>query len=329
MMRRVICCTGSGGFVGKNLVTYLDLQGFEVFRWDRKHIDDIGKCDYLVHLAGRAHKMKDSSDDALRDFRKVNVDLTLSLAKVSLEKKIKKFIFISSVKVMGEKMGNYSEDDRANPDDPYGRSKLEAEHSLRELFKKQLDSQCIIIRLPIIYGSQNKGNMLSLLNAANKKMLLPLKNASGKRSMLYVRNLSDAVLNIINDKVPDRPRVQTYFLNDGVDITSGELYSTIFQAMHSRMGVFSVPVPILRFGGKVCSHVEKLTGKSLLFNQRIMNRLFDEYRFSNEKFCNDYNWKPPYTFQEGLKETVEWYLDRESLKSAHLSGKKERKKAIS
>lgn len=267
----------------------------------------IDNSDTIIHLAGRAHHLKEASDDPLRDYRKANRDLTLNLARLALETKVKKFIYTSSVKVIGDKPGSYNEDDRPMPEDSYGISKIEAEQGLRELFENQSSTQCIIIRPPLIYGPRNKGNILSLIKIASKKMYLPLKNARGRRSMLYIGNLCDAILNIIQDKSTNRPSVQTYFLTDAKDVTSSKLYSYIFQAMHNKEGVFPTPELIFRLGGKAGAVLEKLTGVNLPLNQRVVSRLFDEYRFSNQKFCDDYKWSPPYTISQGIQNTVEWY----------------------
>ena len=127
------------------------------------------------------------------------------------------------------------------PDDHYGVSKWEAEKNLVKLFSEQNRSQCIIFRLPMIYGPKNKGNMLHLLRAASLRLPLPLGKAIGKRSMAYIRNVCDAMGKVIQDKKKGRSRVQTFFINDGYDLTSGELYELIFQVFWKKRGLISLP----------------------------------------------------------------------------------------
>ena len=295
----------------------------------------------VVHLAARVHKMNETEMAALSEARKTNRDLTIKLARSSLASGVKKFIFISTVKVMGETLrsevggrrseegktkvrsevgdenGNYegkgkkedlkdfgdsgvfTENDACQPDDAYGISKWEAEQELCELFAGQSNAQCIILRLPMVYGPGNKGNMLAFLKAASKKVPLPLRAVRGKRSMIYVMSLCDAILKIIKDETLNRPVLQTYFINDGVDMTSGDLYSLIYQACNNKDGIFSMPEGLFRIGGKIGSFFEKLCRKKLPLNEGVISRLFDEYRFSSKAFCKDYNWKPPYTPVEG------------------------------
>jgi nucleoside-diphosphate-sugar epimerase len=328
-MTSPIYLTGADGFIGSffrekcNTLPICSIPRSVVCGGE--NLRGLKKGSVLVHLAARVHVMKETAETPLDEFRKINTDLTFRIAKEAIQCGVRKFIFLSSVSVFGRLKGGFIADTLPPvPDDPYGLSKFEAEQGLSELFKNQTTSQCIILRSPMIYGPGNKGNMLPLLRASSKRLQLPLGKTKGQRSLLYVANLCAALVKIINDETLDRPAVQTYFLSDGQDITSGELYSGIFREMHGKSGVFPVPEKVLRLAGKAGAVVEKTMGRSLPINNRVLSRLFDEYRFSNQKFCADYGWSPPYTVKEGIKDTVEWYLDRESLKSAVLSGKKEK-----
>ncbi len=260
----------------------------------------------VVHLAARVHRMNESGMDGMEEARSINRDLTIKLARASLKEGVKKFIFISTVKVMGDTASNVHQD-LAQPDDPYGISKWEAEEELRKMFEAQSDAQCIILRLPMVYGPGNKGNMLTLLKAASKNKRLPLGATKGKRSMIYIENVCDAILKIISDETSGRPVVQTYAINDGVDMTSGELYSLIYRTFHNNDGIYSVPESLLRFCGSIGSLLWKLSGKKLPVNNGVISRLFDEYRFSSELFSREYNWSAPFTPEEGIRRTVNWY----------------------
>jgi nucleoside-diphosphate-sugar epimerase len=356
--------TGADGFIGLELLNEISLAGISskaIIREEshRTKLESFTKdillgeianfldskaifsgIDGVVHLAGRAHKMNDQSGNPLVEYRNVNRDLTLNLAQASLKAGVKKFVFISSVKVVGDgrqkrgsrqwilgsiqqdkkkerlKTGNrrnkempkvFTENEECKPDDPYGISKWEAEQELTRLFSTQSDAQCIILRLPMVYGPGNKGNMLTFLKAASKGIPLPIKAARAKRSMIYVKNVCDAILKILQNEASCRPSVQTYFINDGQDITSGELYSIISQAYNGQKGVFLMPEGLFRLGGITGSWLEKIFDKKLLLNKELVSRLFDEYRFSSESFCRDYDWKPPHTLEQGIKDTVSWH----------------------
>lgn len=328
-MSEKIFVTGASGFLGKHFCQEASSR-FTIFPLARsdsspeiyKNIpgnpEILGLDDFLegglagealVHFAGRVHQMRDVSSDPLAEFRKANTELPLALAKAALQSGLKKFIFISTVKVMGEKPGFYPLDARPAPCDPYGLSKWEAEQNLQKLFLKQNRTRCIIFRLPMVYGPGNKGNMLALLNAASRGIPLPLKSAKGRRSMVYVKNVGDAIMKVLLDMTPHRPPVQTYFLHDGVAWNSGELYSRVCQSFSGRTRIFSVPKQFMHFAGVAGSLLERWTGKKFPLNNEIISRLFDEYRFSAKEFIRDYKWQPQYAPEEGIRETVEWYKE--------------------
>lgn len=311
-----ILITGASGFIGSSIIYELKKKSYvylPLFRQDLDKFilqpDKFIKTDSsIIHCAGRAHVFKESSSSRIDEFRKINTDLTLAIAKAALRIKINKFIFLSSLSVFGRFTGGYIKDNQTPyADDPYGISKLEAEKRLIELFSNQTHSQCIIFRLPMVYGPGNKGNMLPLLRAASKGIPLPLASAKGKRSTIFIKNVCDAILKVLKDDSRSRPSVQTYFLNDGHDLTSGELYSLISKAYSGNKGVFYFPEALLRFGGVLGSGFESIFGKQLPLNKTVVSRLFDEYRFSSEAFCRDYDWGPPYTTEQGIKETAKWY----------------------
>ncbi len=311
--------TGSTGFIGQNLVGLCSKLGIEMSCWKREsttghyQLDQslFKSTDSIVHLAARVHQMRETSSDPLTAYRILNCDLTIKLAEAGLKAGLKKFIFISSVKAM-EGYGRKSEtgtDEISNLEiqDPYGRSKWEAEQRLVELFSKQSETQCIILRLPMVYGPGNKGNMLPLLKSASKGISLPLAAAKGKRSIVYVKNVCDAIVRVLQDDQLNRPSIQIYCLTDTNDLTSGELYSLISQSYSGKSQIFWLPEKLFRWSGQIGSILENTFKAQLPINQRVISRLFDEYRFSSQQFCQDYDWHPPYTSEQGILETVQWY----------------------
>ena len=326
--KKKIFITGGSGFIGQALTRELKNHSltfglssenpasvcpkeYECINLKQLRPADIQGYDAVIHLAARVHKINDNSNDSLAIYRESNLDLTLTLGKISIEAGVKQFIFASSVKAGNceDKQTDSSQvGKKKTQDDNYSITKLEAEYALEKLFTKQSNSQCLVLRLPLVYGPGVKGNVLRFLAMAKKGIRLPLKAVKGKRSMLYVRNLSDAFSNIIRNKTSVQSSFQRYYLTDGHDITSNEMYSMIYKLLWGEGGTFYLPETILRLTGFVCTGLEAVSGKNLPFNKEAVSRLFDEYKFSSSAFCGDYNWKPPYTPDEGISETVKWFL---------------------
>jgi UDP-glucose 4-epimerase len=318
-----VLLTGATGFIGRHLFTTLVRNGFVC----RTLVRDVNAArsigipegsileaqieaingnvlpfkgiDTIIHSAALVHQMKNTDSPLLETYRRINRDGTLRLAKTGLDAGIQKFIFLSTVKVMGDFEGTskiLNEKDVPAPSDPYSISKFEAEEGLRRLFDKYKGARCIILRLPMVYGPGNKGNMLTLLKAARRKIPLPLKGATGKRSMIYVGNICDAILTTMNESRKPSDLVELYFLTDTIDHTSNDLYSSIYRAINGKTGTFYLPPCLLRilFG---------ISKKS----RAVVSRLFDDYRFSCERFQSEYKWKPAFGLTEGIAETIQWY----------------------
>src|SRR5690606_20952382 len=212
-----VLMTGSTGFVGSALLAELqDLPGCQVVSAVRSSVSPVSDdfwvvgdidstTDYasalngvvvVVHAAARAHVMRDAVADPLAEYRKVNVEGTLNLAKQAVAAGVKRFVYISSIKVNGESttsMAAFTETDSAKPEDPYGVSKHEAEEGLR-LLAQETGLEVVIIRPPLVYGPGVKANFLSLLKLSATKLPLPFGSVNNKRSMVYVGNLVDLIV---------------------------------------------------------------------------------------------------------------------------------------
>jgi len=254
-------------------------------------------CDAVVHAAARVHIMQDTSADPLVEFRRVNVQGTLNLARQAAEAGVKRFVFVSSVKVNGEGTlpgQPYTADDLPSSVDPYGISKYEAENALLQLMA-DTGMEVVIIRLPLVYGPGVKANFLKLLKLTQKGYPLPLGGVNNSRSMLYVGNLVNAIMSSL-----EHPKAagEIFLVSDGEDVSTAELVRKLASAMGRKAILLPIPLTMLKFVfsrmGKR-AEIDRLTGSLCLDSSKIQQVL---------------NWQPPYTLEQGIQETVDWYLGR-------------------
>lgn len=305
--------TGAKGFVGKELCNRLILQGVRVRGTVRSssaqcHLDFYRACeitaitdwtdllrevDTVIHLAARVHVMFDKSADPLSEFRRTNVEATINLAKQAADMGIKRFIFISSVKVNGESTepgGVYSADDDPGPEDAYGVSKFEAEQALLNLAAESA-MEVVIIRPPLVYGPGVKANFANMIRWLASGVPLPLGAiTNNRRSLVALDNLVDLIITCI-----DHPAAanQIFLVSDGEDLSSAELLTRMAKALGKPVRLFFVPIPILKLG-------------AILLNKRsIFQRLCGSLQVDIEKTRQLLGWNPPITIDEGLRRAAQ------------------------
>ena len=263
MVMTKVLITGSNGFVGKTLSDKLVTEGFIVngaarsFRSvgfsdaiTRFVITDIDSntdwqmalqnVDVTIHLAARVHVMNDTAIDALAEFRKVNVEGTMNLARQAVEAGVQRFIFISSIKVNGEStlLGHpFTTKDEPTPDDPYGVSKREAEDALRQL-ARDTGIEVVIIRPPLIYGPGVKANFHTMMRWLEKGIPLPLGAIHNQRSLVALDNLIDLIVTCIRHPAAAN---QIFLAGDGEDMSTTELLQRISVALGKKARLIPVP----------------------------------------------------------------------------------------
>lgn len=320
MSNQRVLVTGANGFVGKKLCVYLSENGFTVrgvlrrkdqvdshssgidyrvvgeINQNTEWTDTLNDVDCVVHLAARVHVLKETSGDSLFEFRNTNVAGTKRLAEVSALNGVKRFIYISSVGVHGNKTLHHSftEQDSPLPYDPYTLSKWEAEQVLQEIAKKS-GMEVIVLRPPLIYGPNAPGNFGRLMAIIGKGIPLPLKSVGNLRSFIYLDNFVDAIVTCIKHSALS---YQTVLVSDGQDISTPDLVKMIAHAMGKKVKLIPFPVIALKALGK-------LTGKSL-----EVERLIGSLQIDSSKIRNCLDWKPPYTIEQGISETTKWYLQQ-------------------
>lgn len=309
--------TGANGFVGKPLCAELSKRGDAVTAAVRSpsSVVDAGSVvvgaidghtdwsnalrdvDVVIHLAARVHVMKDDAADPLAEFLKVNLHGTENLARQAAQAGVKRLVYVSSIKVNGEGTAEnqpYSESDQANPQDPYGISKWRAEQALQRI-AQETGLEVVMVRPTLVYGAGVKGNFISLMTAIDKGIPLPLAGAKNLRSLLYVGNLVDA---LIACATLSAAAGQTYLLSDNEDISTAMLVEKIASALGRKSRSFYFPPGLLRVTAGV------------LGRSAQVDRLFGSLQVSNQKIRNELNWHPPFTVEQGLRATADWYNRR-------------------
>lgn len=248
-------------------------------------------CDVVVHLAARVHVMNDSASDPLAEFRKINVEGTLNLASQAAKSGVKRFFFISSVKVNGESTlphSPFKEDDISNPQDAYGISKHEAERGLLEI-AHETGMEVVIIRPPLVYGAGVKANFASMIKAVNSGLPMPFGAIHNQRSLIYVGNLVDFILKCVSHPAAAN---QIFLVSDGVDVSTTALLQACAKALDVKPRLIPVPQKILAL-------VFKLLGR-----KNLAQRLCGNLQVDISKARQLLDWTPPYSMDEGLKATV-------------------------
>ncbi len=317
-MTRVLV-TGGTGFVGRALCPTLLEAGYEVSvatrnpraAEDMHHVEvrpipaigagtdwtaALRDVDLVVHLAARVHVMDEPTADPLAAYRQVNTDGTRRLAEDAAAAGVRRFVLLSTVKVLGEATsdGPFRDDDAPAPQDPYGWSKLEAEQVLAEVAAGS-DMETVVLRPPLVYGPHVKGNFLALLSLCRRAPPLPLGGVGNRRTMVYVDNLVDAILRGL-----DHPRAagRTYLVGADEAVSTPDLIRALAAAMKRPARLFAVPPSALRLAGRAL-------GRSAAAARLLESLVVDDARIRAEL-----DWRPRIPLLEGLNKTADWFMTR-------------------
>jgi nucleoside-diphosphate-sugar epimerase len=249
--------------------------------------------DGVIHLAARVHQLRDAEENPLEVYRKVNTEGTKQLAESSILAGVQRFIFLSTVKVNGEETGvkPFTETDKVFSKDPYALSKWEAEQTLGEI-AWSAGWNLYIIRPPLVYGPGVGANFLQLLKWIDWGIPLPLKGIKNKRSMVYVGNLVDALISCLHSSKVVK---ETFLISDGKDFSTAEWIRMIAQALGKKARLFSLPPLLLEVLGLIAGQSESV------------KRLTRSLAVDSQKIQKVLDWRPPFSAEEGIGETVRWY----------------------
>lgn len=319
-----ILITGANGFIGRHLVEHLLEVGHAVTAGvrtsgaapagtreviigdigpDTNWVGILGGHDAVVHLAARVHVMRDHSGDPLEEFRRVNTAGTARLARAAAEQGVPRFVFLSSIKVNGERTNGVplTAQDTPQPQDPYGVSKYEAELALRQL-ERESGFELVIVRTPLVYGPHVHGNFEKLLGLASRGVPLPLASVENRRTMTSIWNLVD----LLEKSASDTEAAGALVLaGDACSPSTAQLLRELSAAMGKRSRLFRFPVALLRLAGRISggsAMVERLTGSLEIVPGASTTRL---------------TWFPPFTFKDSIQRTVDSYTDYHNREGAN------------
>ena len=307
-----IIVTGATGFVGRALLERLLKDGHEVSAIVRQPVElpvpthvvgDIDSttewrgaledADCVVHLAARVHRLNDRTTDPLRAYQETNTRGTLRLAQSAEDAGARRFVFLSTAKVLGESSppGGFNDASVPSPQDPYSISKWEAEQTLHDLCEGSGMALCVL-RPPLVYGPEVRANFLRLLRWVDRGYPLPFGAVRNRRSLIALGNLVDAIAICTTHPAAAG---ETFLVSDGEDLSTPDLIRRLAMELHKPDRLISVPPTLLRMVGSV-------TGRSA-----EIDRLLSDFHIDSARIRRLLTWDPPYSANKVLSETVAWY----------------------
>jgi nucleoside-diphosphate-sugar epimerase len=323
-MTRVLV-TGANGFIGEATVEALVQAGFSVRAAVRAteslstHFDgevevvavgDIGPgtdwasvladVDTIVHIAGRAHILRESSREPLEEFRNVNVLGTERLAREAVISGVRRIIYLSTIGVHGRvtRTAPFTEEHHPSPHNDYALSKWEAEQALKNVADESR-VEIVVLRSPLAYGPKVKANFLKIMKAVDMHIPLPMGSVQNSRSLIYVRNLADSIVTCVDSPAAAE---QTFLVSDGEDISTPELIRYIADALRQTPILLPFPPQLLRWVGRA-------TGK-----WPMVESLLDSLVVDSSKIRRMLDWRAPYGMKHGMEETANWFKSAKTLR---------------
>ena len=314
-----ILITGASGFIGANLMKELVSLGYDVRGTIRQnttnsknslkknyiYINDFSsdinwshalyEIDTIIHCAGISGEKSKENFLSMSKFRSVNVNGTKKLAEQAAKHGIKRIIFLSSIKVYGEKSDNLnliSYNNKIFTETNYSRSKYEAEEEIKKISKSS-NLEYVIIRLPAVYGAGTKGNFLRIMKLLKNSIPIPLGNIQNKRSFISINNLIDFLILCVTNKSAVN---QTFLVSDNQDLSTTELIIKIANAMGKKPNLFKIPISLLKLAGYIYG------------NLKDIDRLTNSLAIDINETCKILDWKPPYRVDDELKKMAIMFM---------------------
>lgn len=329
-----VLVTGATGFVGRQLVKALSTAGANVRALIRPRHAGSGsppysygnvipmmgdltepdslRCacddiDTVFHLAGYAHADDANGDAAAMLHRQITVEGTRVLLAEALTAGVRRFVFVSSVKAAGEGCEEcLDETAPASPVTSYGRAKLEAEQIVLEMGRGH-GMHVSVLRLPLVYGSGNKGNLPRMIEAIDQGRFPPLPEVHNKRSMVHVDDVVQALRLAVENP---RANGEVYLVTDGRAYSTYEICALIRRALGRAEPKWKVPIGVLRAAAGIGDAISRVRGLPFFFNSVTLNKLVGSAWYSSEKIERDLGFRRTHTLETALPEMVEEYRGR-------------------
>ncbi|OOE40900.1 UDP-glucose 4-epimerase [Salinivibrio kushneri] len=294
--------TGGSGFIGKHFLKNIDGYVCVVRGSDKKLCSDtftvhsingdtdwsgaFDGIDVVVHLAGRAHSKNEGESESLEEYREVNTHGTTNLARQAAKAGVKRFIFVSSIGVNGPSTTNepFNLGMKAEPQNPYARSKYEAELGLKKI-ADETGLEVIIVRPTLVYGPNAPGNFEMLTRLVSKLPILPFGFANNRRDFIAVQNLADLLVTCANHP---NAAGHIFLASDNETVSIKEFTNAIAKGLGKKVFQLPIPVSIMRLVGKI-------TGKSAMLEQ-----LFGNLEVDSSNIQQVLGWTPPLTMEQAM-----------------------------
>ncbi len=316
--------TGASGFIGQHLINRLEGLGFKInalvrnnknynitgnvniFEGDIFDTDVLEKAvdnvEVVFHLVAKTHDL--SNIDNAKEYFMINVEGTRNLLNTCINTNIKHFVYLSSVKAMAEESEEtLDESNNPNPSTIYGESKLVAERLVVD-YGDKYGFKTTVLRLPLVYGPGNKGNVYKMIQAIDNGRFVMIGKGHNKRSMVYVGNVVDAGIAVIDRKVMG---TNVYIVTDGVDYTVRDLYKTIVTGLGKTPFSFYIPMGIAKVVAVIGDIGSKIIRKPLPFDSDVLRKLSRPLTFSSRRIQEEIGFGPKYNLYNTMDETIEWY----------------------
>ncbi|MAR55758.1 MAG: hypothetical protein CMM93_01110 [Rickettsiales bacterium] len=317
-----VVVTGASGFVGSHACRYLHAAGHSVTAVMRDSsvapelpcpiaritrldagtdwYDILNGKDAVLHAAARVHVLADNEDNTLRDFRRTNAKATEHLARMAAKCGVKRFVFVSTIGVLGNySVAPFTEEKAPMPCNAYSISKCEAEEALRKV-AEDTGLEVVILRPPLVYGPGVKANFYKLMRAIYKEIPLPFGVAENARHFVSITNFCSLITLALTHP---KARGHTYLVADTEAISTHDLILRLADYMNKRPRLIPVPLLLLRLGAL------------LLKKERMFYSICSSLQIDTSKAQRELGWQPVQPLEEGLQETVHWFMEQQQEKS--------------